>query len=483
VHFVGIGGVGMAGLARHLAARGWRVSGSDQATGRITDWLVSHGVDVSRGHRPELAPGVQWVVRTPAVHDDNPELQAARARGIPVDPRGAVLAALLTQFRSVAICGTHGKTTTAAMATHILREAGLDPSYCIGGELDGLGGVAGVGQGEWLVAEADESDGTLALYQPAYTLITNVEHDHMEHFPDEQGFLACFRAVVDQTSSAVVCCAEDAGALAVSEAARRRITYGFGAGADVRGEALVLSPLISRFRVRGIGGAPAIEVRVSVPGMHNALNALGAAALTMAMGVSAEAVAQGLAAFVPARRRFELVWADPGVTVITDYAHHPTEIRAVLDAARGLDGTRLRAVYQPHRYTRTRALLPAFPAAFEGLDELILTPVYAASESPIPGADSNALLAAVLAHGHTPARLAPSLEIAWEWLRDSRRAGDVLLLLGAGDVNHIADWARRDLGGEAAAPAILDRRNPERIPGMLLHHEEHEEHEENEGGQ
>lgn len=447
VHFVGVAGVGMAGVARHLAARGWRVSGSDQATGRITDWLATHGVEVTHGHARALPPDVQWVVRTPAVGDDNPELAAARSRGIPVDPRGAVLPALLDGFRSIAVCGTHGKTTTAAMITHILRRAGMDPSYCIGGELDALGGVAGVGRGEWFVAEADESDGTLALYHPEYTLITNVEHDHMEHFPDEEGFLECFRSVAAQTRETVVCCAEDARAPAVSGAARRRFTYGFDAGADAAGEALHLSAHASRFRfrLRWMAAQPPVPVRVPAPGRHNALNALGAAALASAAGVPAAAIQAGLAAFMPARRRFEVVWKDDTLTVVTDYAHHPTEIRAVLETARGLNGRRLRAVFQPHRYTRTHALLHAFAPAFDGLDDLILVPVYSASERPIPGAQSEDLHAAVQAYGKTPARLAPSLDLAWQWLRDEREPHDVILILGAGDVEQIADWARRDL--------------------------------------
>lgn len=446
VHFVGIGGVGMAGLARHLAARGWRVSGSDRAAGRITDWLSAHGIDVSVGHGAELDRDVSWVIRTPAVRDDNPELVAARVRGVPVHTRGAVLPALMAEHRSVAVCGTHGKTTSSSMIATILHTAGWDPSYCIGGELDSLQGVAGVGDGDWFVAEADESDGTLRLYHPDLTLVTNVEHDHMEHFPDEAGFLACFEAVVAQTRNTVICCAEDPAAVAICSGAASCVTYGFDCGADVAGGNLHLESDGSRFDVESPRFPTPGRIRLPVAGRHNALNALGAAATALAAGVPMPDVVRGLALFAPARRRFERIRTQSGVIVFSDYAHHPTELRAVIDTARGLGGSRLRAVFQPHRYTRTRALLEQFPPALEGLDELILTPVYAASEAPHQGADARELLAAVQQHGSPPVRLAEDLEQAWSWLRDDRADQDVLLILGAGDVEQLAQWARRDLG-------------------------------------
>ena len=440
VHLVGIGGIGMAGVARHLAHRGFTVSGSDEVESRVTEWLRGHGITVTCGHAADqLGAHVQWVIKTPAVSDSNPELVAARERGLPVFRRGAALPALLRGSHSVAVSGTHGKTTTSAMIAHILQHAGRDPSFCIGGELEQLGGVAGVGKGEAFVVEADESDGTVVLYEPDIAVVTNVEYDHMEHFPDEESFVDCFRRFISQARKSVVVCADDPIAASLAPGAT---TFGFSESAMVRGTHFEPAGDRCGFQIRWGDGA-GTDVELPVPGNHNAVNAVGAATAARELGVEPAAIADALACFQPARRRFEQVWADDDVRVISDYAHHPTEVRAVIQTARQLGGRRVRAIYQPHRYTRTLALRDQFPPAFDGLDELILVPVYAASEAPIVGATSEDLLQAVNKRGSIIASFEQDLRVAWDRLRGSAEPGDILLILGAGDVERIVDWARR----------------------------------------
>ena len=442
IHFVGIGGVGMAGVARHAAHRGLAVSGSDAAASRITDWLEGYGIRVYIGHdASHVARDVRCVVRTPAVGDDNPELLAARSCGIPVIARGAALPILMEGRRSIAVAGTHGKTSTAAMIAHLLADAGRDPAYCVGGEIEALDGVAGVGGGDFMVVEADESDGTLCHYTPDIGVITNIEFDHMEHFTSRDAFLDCFRSFFRQVTDTAVFCAEDATAWSMGAGLADALSYGFREGCALRGRVVERRPLASVFSFRFRSG-PWLRATLPAPGDHNVLNALGAAAAAHAAGVSAEAIRDGFARFRPARRRFEVVDCGLDVQVVSDYAHHPTEIAAVVRTARGLNARRILAVYQPHRYTRTRALCHAFPPAFEGVDELILVPVYAASESPIPGGASEDLLEAFKAQGGEIAvRLAPSLAAAWSWVRGALRPGDLFLVLGAGDVEKIAAWA------------------------------------------
>ena len=447
VHLVGIGGVGMGGLARLLADRGFRVSGCDAAAGRVVDWLRRGGIAVTIGHAPpHVGPPVAWVIRTPAVRADAPELRAARRRGCPVHARGVVLAALSSAVPSVAVSGTHGKTTTAAMITQVLRAGGRAPSFCIGGEVPALGGVADTGTGPWLVCEADESDGTLALYAPEVAVVTNIELDHLEHFRREADVVDCFRRLVAQTRRRVIYCADDPRAADVGGAAPGSWSYGFGASATFRAAQVRLEPQAVAFDVvrrgRRLG-----RLRVPVPGRHNVLNALAACAAGCALDVPFARLRAGLAAFGPVRRRFEVVAAGGGVQVISDYAHHPTEVRALISAAQHLGRRRLLAVFQPHRYTRTRALGRDFPPAFLGVDELVLTPVYAASEAALAGGTSADLLRHFKAFGRVRVRGAASLAAAWNHLRGRLRPGDTLLIIGAGDVERMADWAKEFYGG------------------------------------
>lgn len=447
VHLVGIGGVGMAGLAFHLKARGFVVRGSDVQAGRITAWLERQGVTVYAGHAAcHLASDVGWLIRTPAVPEDNPEVSAALSRGRPVFTRGEVVPVLLEDTLSVAVCGTHGKTTTSAMLVHLLREAGSDPSFLVGGEIDGTGAVAGVGTGGITVAEADESDGTLALYAPDITVLTGIEYDHMENFSSADDFEACFRQVIDRSNRALIYCADDAGARRAVAGRDNRCGYGLGEGAEVAARTVQLAARDAGFRLiyRGVDKG---LFRLPVPGEHNVRNALAALTAGAELGLDFDRMREALATYRPVRRRFEWVRDDPALAVVTDYAHHPSEIKAAVAAARGLGRRRVIALFQPHRYTRTHALGADFPPAFEGVDRLVLAPVYAASESPIPGGMSRDLLEHFRAHGGTQVVLAKDLDDARDIVWSMLRTEDMLLIVGAGDVNlvaaHAADWSER----------------------------------------
>ncbi len=455
VHCLGVCGVGLAGLAFHLRAAGWTVTGCDAAAGsRMAAWLAARGVAVLAGHAPEHLAGVDWVVHSAAVPPDQPELQAARAAGLPVFRRGAVLAAWLRGWTAAAVCGTHGKTTTAAMLAQILRQCGAAPAWCIGGECPALDGVAGLGDSRICVAEADESDGTLADYTPDVTVLTNVEFDHAEHYANLDELRACFAAILRQTRRRVIYCADDPGAAALAGSLPHGISYGFTPGAAVRGADLRDDGRMLRMQMTA-PGAPAAEIILPVAGRHNALNALAACAAAQALGCAPAAAARALAQFVPVRRRFETIAARDGVRVFSDYAHHPTEVAAAISVLCGLPAVQAGAgaprrrrvvVFQPHRYSRTRALAEAFPAAFAGVDELLLAPVYAASESPVAGGTIWDLYAAFRRAPAAPPRLlAGELPKLWEYLRRALTADADLLVLGAGDVERLAGWAAASL--------------------------------------
>jgi UDP-N-acetylmuramate--L-alanine ligase/UDP-N-acetylenolpyruvoylglucosamine reductase len=473
---LGVCGVGMAGVAYLLARRGWRVSGCDAHLNPLAAWLRGAGVAVAQGHDPAHLAGAARVIATPAVAASEPELAEARARGLPVFWRGEVLAALLAQERGVAVCGAHGKTTTSCFTARLLQELGAEPGWCIGGATLRLGGVAGGGRAagggrDILVAEADESDGTLALYAPAVTVVTNIDLDHLEHFDGEAALTACFRSAVMRTREGVAVCCDNARALqAVADAPVPVLTFGLGEPArlravDVRaGAGGVSFDVVWR-------GAPLGRVALGVAGRHNVCNALGAASAALLLGYAPEAVFAALprACGELPGRRFESVAGVPGCRFVADYAHHPAELKAAVEMAREQNPERLVAVFQPHRYTRTLALGPAFPAAFAAADEVILLPVYAASETPVEGGESCDLYAHFREAGAGGARvkLARSLDEAWGYLRQTVRDGDLVLIAGAGDVIGLAERVRADVA--RGWPA---RKDPEgfeaalaRVPG------------------
>jgi len=441
VHMIGIAGVGMAGLAYLLQAVGWRVTGCDvAATGSICSWLSTAGINVLVGHSvSHIDENTDFVIRTTAVAASSCEVERAEELEIPVFQRGVVLSALVGQRNSIAVSGTHGKTTTAAMIAQILAASSCQPDFCIGGEVVALGGVAGVGDGSVLVVEADESDGTVSLYSPDIAVITNIEYDHMEHFSDREEVEDCFRSFLAQARKTIVYCADDEGATRICRTHAQAFSYGFSE-ADYRGTDVMEGAESVTFSVDH-GQERLGELTVPVGGRHNALNALGACAVAIECGCKFSDIRRGLQNFVPVRRRFERIGEVKGVTIYSDYAHHPTEIRAVIDTAKRLSYRRLVAIFQPHRFTRTRALGVDFPPAFVGVDEVILCPVYAASEAPLSGGTSRDLLEHFRLDGRIVIRLAESLKDAWAIASELTMAGDVLLLIGAGDVEQIGQWA------------------------------------------
>lgn len=397
---IGIGGIGMAGLALLLNERGHRVSGCDEQENRQTDWLRGKGISVLIGHDRSHLDGAEWIIRTTAVPDDHPEVANAT---VPVSRRGEVLPALLRDRFTIAVSGTHGKTTTTSMIAQI-----LGCGYCIGGEVPGFDGVAK--DGEIMVVEADESDGTIVNYHPDIAVITNIEYDHMEHHASVEAFEACFKTFIANTKQKVVYCAEDPAAARLCAGNPKAIPYGVASG----------------------------EWRVALPGRHNRLNACAALEVSKQWKTGTE-IFQALEAIRPVRRRFEKVFQGE-YTVISDYAHHPTEIRTLVQTVlETLKPKRLLGVFQPHRYTRTKALMDDFPPAFQGLDKLWLLPVYAASEKPLAGGTTADLFKKFPASGKPEVKSLPALEKAWQEIQCELRAGDVLLIIGAGDVDKIME--------------------------------------------
>lgn len=437
VHLMGVGGIGMAGVARLLAARGAIVTGCDAGAPRTLAWLRSCGIPATTGHAPAHLDGIDWAVFSPALQPGHPERVAAVNKGIPLYRRGQVLPVLAESWKTVAVSGTHGKTTTSSMIAHVLRTCGADPSWCIGGELPPDGAPAGIGQSDWLAIEADESDGTLAHYAPEIAVITNVEFDHMEHFDSQEAMVACFRAFARQ-AKAVVYCADDPEAARIGAVAGG-VSYGFAAGADFRPEIREVGPAGTQFTLRGTA------VALPLPGRHNVLNAAAALAACRRCGIALPAAAAALARFALPKRRFELVAEARGIRIVADYAHHPTEIRALVAAAKQAGAERIWAVFQPHRYTRTLALGADFPPSFAGVEGVILAPVYAASEPPLEGGTSEDLLKHFWRQGNPPTELAPNLAAAAESVAARWKAGDWVLVVGAGDVEDVGPMLKEKL--------------------------------------
>jgi UDP-N-acetylmuramate--alanine ligase len=454
VHFVGIGGAGMSGIARVLLARGSTVSGSDAKESRTTAALRALGAAVHLGHDPEHVRDADTVVVSTAIRQDNPELVAAREQGRTVLLRAEALAALMAGRRGVAVAGTHGKTTTTSMLTVAVQHCGVDPSFAIGGDLNEAASNAHHGSGELFIVEADESDGSFLAYRPFAAIVTNVEADHLDHYGDAAAVDSAFEDFVGTIDSQgfLVVCADDPGARRLAGLARDRgvdvRTYGTAESADLRLDALTISGTTSRYEpvLRGRRLPP---VTLGVPGRHLALNS-GAALLTgIGLGLPEALLVEGLGGFTGVRRRMELKGTVGGVRVYDDYAHHPTEITAQLTAAREVVGQgRLVVAFQPHRYSRTLAFAEQFGAALALADEVVVMEVYAAGEEPVPGATG----ATVATHVPLPAErvvFEPSWTAVPHLLAKRAAPGDLVLTLGAGDVTAIGPEVLRLLSGAA----------------------------------
>ena len=442
VHLIGIGGVGMAGIARIMLERGVPTSGSDARDSPTLATLRTLGARVHVGHDAAQVADADTVVVTSAAREDNPELVEARRRGLRVLHRAQALAALMRGRRVVAVAGTAGKTTTTAMVTVALQRCGADPSFAIGGELIETAATAHEGAGEVFVAEADESDGSFLLYAPTVAIVTNVEPDHLDHYGTAEAVSTAFEAFADRVvpGGLVVACADDPGsaALAAGVRARRRNvsvrTYGTADRADVRVVDLDVSGPAARFGLASGPDGDAVRLTLRVPGAHNALNAAAAWTVGRWLGYDASCLAQGLAAYQGTRRRFETKGEAGGVRVVDDYAHHPTKVAAVLRAVRGVSRQgRVLAVFQPHLYSRTRIFAAEFGSALGLADEVVVLDVYGAREDPEPGVTGELVALAIpLPPGHVAYE--PDRDAALRWVAARAAPGDVVLTLGAGDV-------------------------------------------------
>ena len=445
VHFIGIGGVGMSGIAEVLTTLGYKVSGSDVAEGASTRRLASLGARICIGHAADNLGEADAVVTSSAIRSDNPELLAARARRIPVVPRAEMLAELMRFRRGVAVAGTHGKTTTTSLVASVLTEGGLDPTFVIGGQLLSAGANARLGGSQWLVAEADESDGSFLRLSPLVAVVTNIDADHLENYGGDFGRVkrafAEFLHRLPFYGLAVLCIDDPEVAELVEQTHRHVMTYGFSEAADVR----AVDPLAEGARMHFslcLPGAEPFPVTLNLPGRHNVQNALAAAAIGWQLGVSPAEIGYALAHFRGVGRRFNLLgeydFGSGRALLVDDYGHHPAELAAVFAAARaGWPERRLVAAFQPHRYTRTRDLLDDFAAVLSEVDALVLTEVYPAGEAAIVGADGKALARAIRTRGRVdPVLVATTAELP-SVLPDLLRDGDLLVVLGAGDIGQI----------------------------------------------
>ncbi len=458
IHFVGIGGIGMSGIAEVMSNLGYAVQGSDIAEGYVVEGLRQRGIKVMIGHSAENLGDAAVVVTSTAVKRDNPEVVAALEGRIPVVRRAEMLAELMRLKRTVAVAGTHGKTTTTSMVAALLDAGGIDPTVINGGIINSYGSNARLGASEWMVVEADESDGSFLRLDGTIAVVTNIDPEHLDHYGSFDAVKEAFVEFIENVPfyGAAVLCIDHPEVQAVIPKIRDRrvITYGFSAQADVRGENVTPIPGGNRFdvaiRQRDGTSRRIEEIELPMPGRHNVQNALAAIAVAVEMACTDDVIQTGFAKFTGVKRRFTKVGEIDGITVIDDYAHHPVEIRAVLSAAReGVQG-RVIAVAQPHRFTRLRDHMEEFQAAFNDADIVFAAPVYAAGEQPIEGIDSEAMVAGMKARGHRSAQVIAGLDALAATLSETAQPGDMVVCLGAGD---ITKWA----GGLADAIKLRRR--------------------------
>jgi UDP-N-acetylmuramate--alanine ligase len=437
IHFIGIGGSGMSGLARIALSDGISVSGSDAKDSSVLTALTALGAKVCATHEAANVEGADVVIYSTAIAATNPEMAYAVERSIPILTRAQALALLMKGSRSIAVAGTHGKTTTSSMMTVALQACGADPSFAIGGTLTASGSNAHRGTGDFFVAEADESDGSFVEFQPLAAIVTNIEHDHVDFFHTPEAVTEVFDSFAATISpdGFLVYCADDAGSKRLGESllACTPISYGTTEGVDLALDQIALKAMGSTARVMWKGRAVG-TLELQVPGHHNLLNAAGCLAMGMALQLPANQLLDGLHNFRGAGRRFELKATEHGIRIIDDYGHHPTEIRVTLEAARRYAGDgRVLVIFQPHRYSRTQAFLDGFATSLDLADDVTLLEIYAASEKPIHGVTSE-LIAAKMERGH----YLPNFVQASDRIIEMAQPGDVIITLGAGDVNSLA---------------------------------------------
>ncbi len=443
IHFVGIGGIGMSGIAEVLLNHGYVVQGSDLKTSKITDRLARNGALIFEGQRAENLDAAEVVVISSAIKPGNPELDEARRRGLPVVRRAEMLAELMRLKSNIAVAGTHGKTTTTTMMAELMVAGHFDPTVINGGIIHAYGSNARMGQGEWMVVEADESDGTFNRLPATIAIVTNIDPEHMEHWGTEENLHRGFLDFVSNIPfyGLAVCCTDDhdVQALVAKITDRRVVTYGFNAQADVRAQGLHYKGGVAHFDIVLQNEAAVIKgCTLPMPGDHNVSNALSAVAVARHLGMKLDEIRAALAGFGGVNRRFTKVGEVDGVTIIDDYGHHPTEIAAVLKAARQSSEGRVIAVHQPHRYSRLHNLFDDFCTCFNDADVVGIADIYAAGEDPIPGASRDDLVQGLIQAGHRDARAVPDEAALAQLVRDTAKPGDMVVCLGAGT---ISTWA------------------------------------------
>ena len=451
IHFVGIGGIGMSGIAEVLLNLEYKVSGSDLRASDTTQRLTSLGAEIGIGHQAENLQNVDVVVISSAVHDDNPEVIEAHRLHVPVIPRAEMLAELMRMKYGIAIAGTHGKTTTTSMAASILGHAGIDPTIVIGGKLNAIGTNARLGQGKFLLAEADESDGSFLVLSPTIAVVTNIDADHLDHYSGIEEIKSTFVKFINKVPfyGLSILCLDDPNIRAILPLVKKRyLTYGLSAQADIRATHVRHDGFNTSF-VAHYKGYRLGEVSFPMPGPHNVLNAMACIAVALELDIPFGAIQEGFAKFSGVGRRFQVKGEPGGIMVVDDYGHHPAEIKATLAAARqGWPERRIVAAFQPHRYTRTHELFSDFVTAFYDADVLILTDVYAAGEQPIEGATAERLAKELRRHGQKDVTWIADRQMIPDHLAGIVREGDIVITLGAGNI-----WQQ----GEAVVKLLASR--------------------------
>ena len=451
IHMVGIGGIGMSGIAEVLLTLGYSVSGSDTKLSTITERLQDLGATIYEGHKAENVAGAHVVVISSAVKPDNPEVTEAHKRKIPVIPRAEMLAELMRLKYGIAVAGAHGKTTTTSMVASILAAAHLDPTFVVGGRVNQAGTTARVGRGEYFVVEADESDRSFLMFDPVVAVVTTIDREHLDQYSSLEDIQTAFLQFVNRVpfyGAAILCLDEPNVQAIIPNVKRPIITYGTSSQADLVISDIRLQGLSSEFRLTYKGDDLGLFFLPHPPGIHNVRNAAAAAAVALYLNVASDLIREGLAKFAGVGRRFDVKGSINDITVVDDYGHHPAEIRATLEAARGCKFNRLLVLFQPHRYSRTQQLWDEFSRSFNQADLLVLIDIYAASEAPIAGISSEALANSIREAGHKNVHYYRSMQAAIEFILREARPGDAILTIGAGNVSRASSEFMVLLGTE-----------------------------------
>ena len=442
LHFVGIGGVGMSAIAEVMLDKGYEISGSDLSESEVVQKLRAKGAVIYKGHAAANVEGKDAIVLSSAIHQDNPELVQAKKLGLKIFHRSDILAFLLNAAKGIAVAGAHGKTTTSSMISVVLEHAGVDPTILIGGFVDYLNGNAKLGKSDYLVAEADESDGSFLKFYPHIAVVTNIEDDHMDHYGSMENIIKAFIQFVqnlDKENGLAVLCFDNENIRNIApQLDRRYISYALEHEADYTAADIVADGPQTTFSVV-YKGEKLGAVTLNIPGRHNVLNALATIAVCHKLGLSIEAIAAGFAVFTGTKRRFQTKFRNDDVWIVDDYAHHPTEIQTTIKAARQTNPKRLVVAFQPHRYTRTQLLRKEFGSCFKGADVLILTDIYAASEESIPGVSGRTIVDEVKAQTGVDAVYIEKLADIAPWLEQNRRKGDLIITMGAGNIYTVGE--------------------------------------------